>query len=239
MKNHRWAWSAYSTDQHRALFTLWEDEFLSDQTYCLWRASDTEDPRKGAREMKRNCDAAMADRKAVAYGIRQRARSLKQSPRIRAWFDDQSLLKLKLFRTPKGIFAKIGEEISSVDLIDSERRKSSNALNDLDHEPPGNQNPDRARTVTNSFVRNSKVRAFVLKKAEGKCEYCGKRGFTTVSGQSYLEAHHIISLAKQGPDSVQNVIALCPDHHRQAHYGMNAVELEGDFIKRIQLRNGR
>jgi len=38
-------------------------------------------------------------------------------------------------------------------------------------------------------------------------------------GRLYLETHHIISLSENGSDEVGNVVALCPNHHREAHYG--------------------
>ncbi|BDZ92717.1 hypothetical protein VEE69_15940 [Escherichia coli] len=38
-------------------------------------------------------------------------------------------------------------------------------------------------------------------------------------GTPFLEVHHIEWLSKGGEDSVENAIALCPNCHRQAHYG--------------------
>jgi hypothetical protein len=52
-------------------------------------------------------------------------------------------------------------------------------------------------------------------------------------GTQYLEAHHVIALAAQGPDTVHNVIALCSEHHREAHYGMHAEELERRFLAKL------
>lgn len=73
-----------------------------------------------------------------------------------------------------------------------------------------------------SYSRDSKIRTFVIDRAEGRCEYCGEQGFLMSDGKSrYLEAHHIISLADDGEDAVENVIALCPKHHREAHFGAN------------------
>lgn len=53
------------------------------------------------------------------------------------------------------------------------------------------------------------------------------------NGKHYLEAHHVIALCDQGKDTEENVIALCPEHHRQAHYGTNAEALEKKFIECI------
>jgi 5-methylcytosine-specific restriction protein A len=59
-------------------------------------------------------------------------------------------------------------------------------------------------------------------------------GFLLPDGSHYLEAHHIIALAKQGPDTVDNVIALCPSDHREAHYGAKSVAMESEMIEIIE-----
>lgn len=62
------------------------------------------------------------------------------------------------------------------------------------------------------------VRQSVLRRAKGVCELCGQRGFTTASGSIYLETHHVVSLADDGPDHESNVVAICPQDHRRAHF---------------------
>ena len=103
-------------------------------------------------------------------------------------------------------------------------------LNDLDDAPEGNDCPDRAKTSSYRVDRDANVRAYVLKLAGGKCEFCGKTGFLTIGGLHYLETHHVIALAKEGRDTVDNVIALCPEHHREAHYGKASKSLEQTFL---------
>jgi 5-methylcytosine-specific restriction protein A len=34
-----------------------------------------------------------------------------------------------------------------------------------------------------------------------------------------VEVHHIIHLAENGEDCLENTVALCPTHHRLLHYG--------------------
>jgi hypothetical protein len=115
--------------------------------------------------------------------------------------------------------------------------KAKDGLNDLDDIPAGNATPDRASATSWFVVRDAKVRAYVLKQAKGKCEYCGSKGFLMKNGLRYLEAHHVISLSTKGKDTVDNVIALCPFHHREAHFGQNADALEEEFLARISKRN--
>ncbi|KAB2876384.1 MAG: HNH endonuclease [Burkholderiaceae bacterium] len=67
--------------------------------------------------------------------------------------------------------------------------------------------------------RSAAVRARVLARSEGRCELCARPGFLTAAGSIYLETHHVLPLAEDGPDHESNVVALCPEDHRRAHYG--------------------
>jgi|CXWL01.1.fsa_nt_gi hypothetical protein len=107
----------------------------------------------------------------------------------------------------------------------------SSALDDLTDGQLGSKTPDRARRVTEVFKRDPRVRAFVVRRAAGCCEYCRGPGFVMRDGKHYVETHHIIALAQQGPDSPENVIALCANHHRQAHFGSDADVLERKFLE--------
>ncbi|MGH7978535.1 MAG: HNH endonuclease [Limisphaerales bacterium] len=116
---------------------------------------------------------------------------------------------------------------------------NESAVDDLAAPPEGNQFPDRGKGVVGFIKRDAKVRAYVVKRAKGKCEHCGVRGFPTANGRFYVETHHIIALCDSGRDTVDNVIALCPQHHRQAHYGVDAVSLEAKFVARLKESNKR
>jgi 5-methylcytosine-specific restriction protein A len=80
------------------------------------------------------------------------------------------------------------------------------------------------------------VRRYVIRRAQGKCELCGKLGFIMPDGRRYLETHHILSLATNGADSVDNVIGLCADHHREAHYGIGADSLNDRMLDILRNR---
>lgn len=102
-------------------------------------------------------------------------------------------------------------------------------LDDLPHPPSGVVQPGQQIRTSTRYKRDPLVRAFVCQRAKGKCEFCGNLGFLMRDGQRYLETHHIIRLASQGPDTVGNVIALCANDHREAHFGKNAEMLEKRF----------
>ncbi|PWE16449.1 HNH endonuclease [Marinicauda salina] len=80
------------------------------------------------------------------------------------------------------------------------------------------------------FNRDGRVRDAALRRAAGKCEYCGAPGFKTTSGALYLETHHIIPLAEGGADNISNVIAICPNDHRRAHFGENASKIREEML---------
>ncbi len=117
-------------------------------------------------------------------------------------------------------------------------RNSKSALDDLLEQPLGNIAPDRAERIGVFIKRDQKVRDYVVKLANGRCEYCGREGFSLPNGTKYIEAHHVIALADDGADTVENVIALCANHHKEAHFGSGATALEKQFIEKIAERNG-
>ncbi|WP_298953956.1 HNH endonuclease signature motif containing protein [uncultured Methylobacterium sp.] len=80
------------------------------------------------------------------------------------------------------------------------------------------------------FVRDPKVREAVLKRAGGRCEHCAQPGFRRSDGAVYLETHHIVPLHEGGADRIENVIALCPNDHREAHYGAASATLRRQFM---------
>ncbi|AQH01530.1 hypothetical protein A9R05_22220 [Burkholderia sp. KK1] len=96
--------------------------------------------------------------------------------------------------------------------------------------------PDRALKVRSEFRRDAALRRTILKSANGRCEHCGRQGFLLQNGLRYLEVHHIIALANDGQDTEINLIALCPEHHREAHFGAHAEELEKRFLERVRRR---
>ena len=115
-------------------------------------------------------------------------------------------------------------------LIDAQENQFNyDAINDLD----GSSVEIETALVTR-YARNDEIRKRAKDRAGGVCEGCGSPGFMTINNEKYLEVHHIISLADQGPDDITNVIALCANCHRQAHYGIDREKFEIKFIKKLQ-----
>jgi len=105
----------------------------------------------------------------------------------------------------------------------------ANAIDDL-----GTDTRDRAKKVVCTYARNEKVRDAARRRAKGTCEFCGRPGFIKPDGTRYLEAHHIIALADDGEDRPTNVIALCPNDHREAHFGKRAKEIEKEMQQKLE-----
>lgn len=80
---------------------------------------------------------------------------------------------------------------------------------------------------TTLYDRNPLVVAIAKVRASNKCEIptCTNEMFINSSGSPYCEVHHIIQLSQGGVDEIENVVCLCPAHHREAHYGKNALAL--------------
>lgn len=81
--------------------------------------------------------------------------------------------------------------------------------------------PKTMQVVSTVFQRNPYVVIDVLRRAQGICERCSKKApfKRKTDGSPYLEVHHKKMLAHGGEDTVSNAIALCPNCHREAHYG--------------------
>lgn len=72
--------------------------------------------------------------------------------------------------------------------------------------------------VLNQFIRNEYIREYSKIRAVGICELCEKPApFIDIFGVPFLESHHVILLSKGGKDSIDNVVALCPNCHKKIH----------------------
>lgn len=86
--------------------------------------------------------------------------------------------------------------------------------------PKGVINPQTSAITVIKMSRDSQVKNWILKTANGNCECCKKSApFVLDNGQQFLEVHHLKPLAGGGSDTVSNAIALCPNCHRELHYG--------------------
>lgn len=110
----------------------------------------------------------------------------------------------------------------------------SDAIDDL-----GTDRPEVTNFVGKRYARDPRIRSAVIQRAGGRCEYCGKLGFKCGNGSRYLECHHIIALAHEGADRMNNVIAICPGEHREVHFGEKQAKMEAEMISKVQAAETR
>jgi 5-methylcytosine-specific restriction protein A len=100
--------------------------------------------------------------------------------------------------------------------------------------PQGVSEPKRITNSTTSFERNPLVKAWVLRNAGGICESCQQPApFRTISGEAFLEVHHIRPLADGGSDSIENAVGVCPNCHRGFHYSSERESMSEGLFSRI------
>lgn len=91
----------------------------------------------------------------------------------------------------------------------------------------------RRRHSASYYTRNNEVSRITKTRAKGICELCGKPApFNDNSGTPYLETHHIVWLSRNGKDSTDNTVALCPNCHKRMH----VLDDEKDIALLQQLR---
>lgn len=96
---------------------------------------------------------------------------------------------------------------------------------------------ERIKRQSFAFTRRADVRRHALNRSQGRCEHCNQKGFQMGNGKIYLETHHIVPLHENGDDTSENVIALCPNHHKEAHYGERRKEMRDEMLKTIARAN--
>jgi 5-methylcytosine-specific restriction enzyme A len=237
LNNPAWSWSAKATNGVFSVFTIWDD-LVENHEYPFTTVPRVGEVRKkaGRTELLRILSESVVQA-IPTYGIDCKVRDRNASPRKRASYRDEYLLDLRIRREGDLYFGRIIGQISPAAIIErsfSIGGASRNAANDIGQTDNGNDDPEYLRRMAGSYVRDARVRTQVLKRAKGVCEECNQLGFLKSDGRPYLETHHVISLSEQGADKPHNVIALCANDHRRAHYAENWAELQDKFLEKLQ-----
>jgi len=66
--------------------------------------------------------------------------------------------------------------------------------------------------------RFNKLKPWIKKKFNNKCQFCDYT-FMQKNGQNYSEVCHIIPWNKSHDDSAENLLVLCPNHHKEFDLG--------------------
>ena len=82
----------------------------------------------------------------------------------------------------------------------------------------GELHPEQRMVTSSRYDRDPYIAVYAKERADGVCQLCRQEApFKNNRGEPYLETHHIIWLSEGGADSVDNVVALCPNCHRKMH----------------------
>jgi 5-methylcytosine-specific restriction enzyme A len=249
-QRNAYSWCSVNREKKQALFTIWDNEIdHGNNSYEFWnfKADDARlsDPDGRKSKNPREFMDILTESLHKGYqtlGIRCTPNYPLTVPRSRKSYFENELLAIQLERTSTGIVGEFKGTIGVAAFLHGVSIPQSmnlSAINDLDADQIGNATHARLEYYGTFFVRDQQVRKNVIKRAKGRCEHCGELGFRKADGSHYIEAHHIISLAKQGPDTLENVIAVCPNHHREAHFGEGWEQLETEFKAKLAKLRGK
>ncbi|EOX4797264.1 HNH endonuclease signature motif containing protein [Vibrio diabolicus] len=128
---------------------------------------------------------------------------------------------------------KLKHTYTGVGLTDAEMQSVVKAKK-TPKKPTGDETPGFVETTTKIYMRSGKVKGWVIRRADGNCELCGDDApFEKEDGTPFLEVHHLTRLKDDGPDTVENCAALCPNCHRKLHYSSERKALTKALRKTI------
>jgi 5-methylcytosine-specific restriction protein A len=100
--------------------------------------------------------------------------------------------------------------------------------------PKGQVKVRRTSAVSDRYIRDPEVIAWVLEEAAGICENCGSPApFKRIDGEAFLEVHHVRPLGEGGPDVIENAAACCPNCHRRLHHDPSRDSLRRKLLTSI------
>jgi predicted HNH restriction endonuclease len=90
----------------------------------------------------------------------------------------------------------------------------------------------KRENISSTFERNQDVVDYVKTVAKGICQLCeAPAPFRDKDGDPFLHVHHIIWLTRNGSDTIDNCVALCPNCHAKMH----VLDKKDDSAKLIEI----
>jgi hypothetical protein len=80
--------------------------------------------------------------------------------------------------------------------------------------------PNRVRVSVSRIIRDTQLSNDIKRWHNSECQICGHT-IELADGRRYSEGHHIKPLGEphNGPDTSENIICLCPNHHAACDLG--------------------
>jgi len=97
-------------------------------------------------------------------------------------------------------------------------------LNELSDELKNSENDTSGKVTVNhkSYKRNNKIIVLIKILRNSECQICG-HSILKKDGSKYIEAAHIVPKHKGGNESRENIILLCPNHHKEFDLGTREI----------------
>lgn len=98
--------------------------------------------------------------------------------------------------------------------------------------------PHRKSVQTLNYDRDSKLVKEIKQKVQHKCQICNQV-ISLGDNIYYSEGHHIKPLGNNhnGVDDEDNIIILCPNHHKEFDYGSIAIDPDNGGVIHIDKKN--
>ncbi len=111
----------------------------------------------------------------------------------------------------------IVDEIEQAEIANHLKDKTKT---DLIEELQNSENHSSEKVTVNhkSYKRNNKIIALIKTLRDFKCQICGQF-ILKRDGSKYIEAAHIVPKHKMGNENPDNIILLCPNHHKEIDLG--------------------
>lgn len=97
--------------------------------------------------------------------------------------------------------------------------------------------PELLTTISNIYKRDNQLIAAIKFVRDSTCQLCGTK-IQKRDGTFYIEAAHILPKNQKGPETLKNIILLCPNHHKEFDLGERQILSHTDAQLELEL-NGR
>lgn len=94
-----------------------------------------------------------------------------------------------------------------------------------------NDKSRRVKTVINRITRDTRLSSSLKVLYENKCQIC-QYAIPIPDDKNYSESHHIKPLGTphEGPDSLSNILIVCPNHHTMLDYGSIKINIQDLYV---------
>jgi hypothetical protein len=138
----------------------------------------------------------------------------------------------------------IGTEIDQRDIADRDATMTMAGISGLEA-MSRSFDPERRERLS-SYIERGPIGEQVKRRRGGRCQICealglGPVAFVKPDGTPYSEAHHVFPVGRliKGSLASANIMVLCPNHHREIHYGTMRLVNQSARIRQFEAAGRR